>query len=75
MMCCTGIPIGTEMCNIPPFLRSNDHIFRFIIFTVYLDIIYILVYSKIYEYEKVKTNYILERRKYKFVLIFTSKTP
>jgi hypothetical protein len=44
---------------------------------MYLDIIYAYVYalvhSKIYEYRKIKTNYILERSEYKLALIFTSK--
>ena len=37
---------------------------RFITFTMYLDIIYIYVYSKSYESRKTKTSYNLKQREY-----------
>ena len=35
-----------------------------IVFAMHLDITYVQIYSKIYEFRKVKTTYILEQREY-----------
>jgi len=50
---------------LPPFQNvGRFDFFRFIYFAMYLDIYYISVLSKHYEFRKVKTTNILERREY-----------